>query len=331
MRRNSKIHPFGNEMPSRSLNQKRERRLSRASRRPSGLFSSGMSIGDEDGSEFISLMKAGAKLTTIKSNANFMYRKSTTPQSCVDISEFRESLKVTKIDLTKKKLTTKIETKEPLWDSVNGVINTKCHLMTYWDINTILLLMFVSIITPYEVAFLETEIDFLFFVNRFVDLFFWIDMGIQFVLPYRDNFGHEIRISKLIRNRYLRTWFFVDFISVFPFEGVLALSSLESFGDSVKILRVAKLLKLIKMTRVLKSLRILNRWEARVSINYGLVHLCMLLTALVFMSHWYACLWPILLSLEQGSEIDWSATFEWFEAEGGVCLLFFLSIHIVIF
>lgn len=30
----------------------------------------------------------------------------------------------------------------------------------------------------------------------------------------------------------------------------------------------------------------------------------------------YACLWPILLTLEQGDDLDWSATFEWLDVEG---------------
>ena len=41
-----------------------------------------------------------------------------------------------------------------------------------WDVLTMLCLIFTALVTPVEVAFLKTQIDTLFFINRVIDLIF---------------------------------------------------------------------------------------------------------------------------------------------------------------
>jgi hypothetical protein len=42
--------------------------------------------------------------------------------------------------------------------------------MRRWDLVTVLLLGFTAVVTPFEIAFLDTSVDGLFVVNRLVDL-----------------------------------------------------------------------------------------------------------------------------------------------------------------
>ena len=42
------------------------------------------------------------------------------------------------------------------------LVDPNCEEMRYWDMTSILLLCFVMLVTPYEVAFLETAINALF-------------------------------------------------------------------------------------------------------------------------------------------------------------------------
>ena len=57
--------------------------------------------------------------------------------------------------------------------------------------------------TPFEVAFLESKINFLFFLNRMVDLGFIIDMVIAFHVAYFDNKTNELKKHRgLIAIRY---------------------------------------------------------------------------------------------------------------------------------
>ena len=48
--------------------------------------------------------------------------------------------------------------------------------MKVWDLAMVIVLLLVAIVTPFEVAFLDIQIDGLFFVNRVVDALFLVDM-----------------------------------------------------------------------------------------------------------------------------------------------------------
>ena len=74
----------------------------------------------------------------------------------------------------------------------------------YWDIVTIVALLFVALVTPFEVAFLEAPRDakdiwerfesvgWLFCVNRLVDCLFTVDLVLQFRLMYTENASTEV-------------------------------------------------------------------------------------------------------------------------------------------
>ena len=53
-----------------------------------------------------------------------------------------------------------------------------------WDLVTAVLLMFVAVVTPFELGFMETDVEstrglVLFSVNRLVDLVFFVDILMQ--------------------------------------------------------------------------------------------------------------------------------------------------------
>ncbi len=62
------------------------------------------------------------------------------------------------------------------------LIDPNSNFMRKWDLTSIILLGFVMVVTPYEVAFLGTSLDFLFVINRLIDIYFIADMCIQFFL-----------------------------------------------------------------------------------------------------------------------------------------------------
>lgn len=78
--------------------------------------------------------------------------------------------------------------------------------MQNWDLVILACLFFTATITPYEVAFMETEINFMFFVNRFVDACFLCDMVKEFFLMYYNDDGRLIRHRGKIAKRYLKGW-----------------------------------------------------------------------------------------------------------------------------
>jgi len=63
----------------------------------------------------------------------------------------------------------------------------------------------------------------------------------------------------MIAKNYITGWFFIDLISIFPFNLILS-----STGDSsdingmAKITRIGRMYKLVKLTRLLRILKILK-------------------------------------------------------------------------
>ena len=65
-----------------------------------------------------------------------------------------------------------------------------------------------------------------------------------------------------IRSKYLRGWFAIDFLSVFPFElvGAAARSDTVARFDAIVLLRLLRLVKLLRLLRVSDSV---TRLQAR--------------------------------------------------------------------
>ena len=102
----------------------------------------------------------------------------------------------------------------------------KTKWIGYWDMATVVALLFVALVTPFEVAFLDSPRDWndvarrfgsvgwLFTVNRCVDGLFIVDLVLQFRLMYTEvdsAFGTQwvTNPTRIIRH-YLKTWFALD-------------------------------------------------------------------------------------------------------------------------
>ena len=71
--------------------------------------------------------------------------------------------------------------------------------MMKWDLVKALLLLFTALFTPYEIAFLETRMNFYFVVNRIVDLGFGLDIFVNFNLAFYAQDGNMIKKKSLVR------------------------------------------------------------------------------------------------------------------------------------
>jgi len=114
-----------------------------------------------------------------------------------------------------------------------------------------------------------------------------------------------IRDPKMLRMRYLKSWFAVDFVSVLPFDAVsLALSSNRQNirFEEAKLLRCIKLLRAIKLVRVMRTSRVIKRWQNEVTLQFASQRLGAFLVILLLLSHWLACVWGFV-GLTLGEEL----------------------------
>ena len=161
--------------------------------------------------------------------------------------------------------------------------------MQYWDLCTMVALLFTALVTPYEVALLPTKLNGLFAVNRCVDAIFVCDMVINFFLAFRDESpsgGRRlVKDFKTIRRRYLSGWFSIDLISVLPFD-LLGFFSGSALLTRFKLVRVLRLMRLLKLARVVRASRVFKRMEANISISYSVIGLIQFSVMLLVMGHW---------------------------------------------
>uniref|UniRef100_A0A7S2IUQ3 Ion transport domain-containing protein n=1 Tax=Alexandrium andersonii TaxID=327968 RepID=A0A7S2IUQ3_9DINO len=181
-------------------------------------------------------------------------------------------------------------------------------LLQWWDLGTMVALVFVALVTPAEVALLDTHFDTLFVINRIIDMVFIVDMALQFCVAYRVKTPYGSRLEtrrNIIIRHYLRTWFFLDLLSIMPFDSMsLILGS--TVLERAKVMKVLRLLRLIKLVRMLRASRVFHRWETSMAINYNTLKLVFAFSVFLLASHWLACFWAMLaFQGEDGGEGTW--------------------------
>ena len=160
--------------------------------------------------------------------------------------------------------------------------DSKWH--TVWDLFMVVLLGYVAIATPVELAFLSNDISVGYWAwNRIIDSAFMVDLVINFFLGQENPVdGKVVRDVKVISKTYLRTWFLVDLISVLPFY-LMDSTVTEEFiidnddiatSDSLRSLQVLRLVRVLKIVRLLRASRIINRWVRHRHTACMHVHFC---------------------------------------------------------
>ena len=202
----------------------------------------------------------------------------------------------------------------------------------FWDVLTLLSLMFTIFVTPYEIGFLSTETTSLGLeiLNYVVLVVFSVGIVMQFFMPFRESYlvgGARVKDHKRIAIRYLRSWFVLDFVSTMPYELVanliiygsprptaaLGVDAVQG-GDgtvmlkastTLRMLRLLRIVRLLKLGRVARASKIAGRvadqLERYVSISYSVRTLFSWTLLMLVLIHWFCCVWG-LVGQEQGTQ-----------------------------
>mmetsp|Transcript_9796 Transcript_9796/g.34132 ORF Transcript_9796/g.34132 Transcript_9796/m.34132 type:complete len:698 (+) Transcript_9796:423-2516(+) len=185
--------------------------------------------------------------------------------------------------------------------------------MNRWDMYIAILLLYTALVTPFEVGFLQTEIEgpslVLYCINRLVDFSFFLDIFVNFNLAYYDSSlgsGTWVTDRGKIASRYAKGFFVIDVASIVPFDSMPLMMSGDAADDmnDLKVLRLLRLLRLIKLLRILKSGRMLRKLEDNIHVDYGVLTLTKFIVGTLFIAHWLACLFAMLTGIS-GYYDDW--------------------------
>ena len=146
--------------------------------------------------------------------------------------------------------------------------NNKFKLL--WDLIIIFLLLFVCIVIPWRIAFVKNEPYTTKQIFILIDALFAIDIILTFFTTTENNKTNEENTShKVIAKEYFECWFWIDLISIFPFDEVSNLILYENSNEKqykntaymLKAVRITKISKLIRLMRLVKLLKLMKNSE----------------------------------------------------------------------
>jgi hypothetical protein len=136
-----------------------------------------------------------------------------------------------------------------------------------WDIAITLCLLVSCILTPFNIAFSDNLDGILWYstLNYLIDFCFLIDIVINFNTAIIDEEFKVIDDRKAIAMHYITGWFFIDLVSIVPFESLSMLIYLEDGQDegmgstkANQLIRIARISKLYKLAKIVKLLRLIK-------------------------------------------------------------------------
>ena len=142
-----------------------------------------------------------------------------------------------------------------------------------------------TIVEPIDIAFNPptfNDLEVVIFISL-INLTFAIDIIFNFMCAYIDPYtGEEILDYKKIAINYLRGIFWIDFLSVIPFELILG-----DFTENKSILKSFSLLKMFRVLRLNKFITYLNQ-NREIKTSLRIMKLCFFLIVYI---HLTGCIW----------------------------------------
>ena len=142
------------------------------------------------------------------------------------------------------------------------IIETNSRMRMVWNLIVFFLLMYTATLVPYRTVFIEDEssTSVFFYFDMLVDILYGTDLILNFFMAYEDaDKKLEIRL-KCISSNYLRTWFFLDFLSCIPMQYIKVDETGEGggVGGLGKIMKLPRMYKMIKILRLFKLVRLMK-------------------------------------------------------------------------
>lgn len=183
----------------------------------------------------------------------------------------------------------------------------KSDSLNAWDTLLAVLVIYVAMMEPIRVGFtLETDrtsdvFGGLYWFELVVDLLFIADLFVCFRTCFVviDEWQNQFLIQDPveIKNVYLRSWFFLDLIAVFPMAYILEIYEEATPGERLSpndknvlkfVLRLIRLTKLIRLRRISDLMGRLEHTFPKLFESYVLIKMFFSIT---YCAHVIACLW----------------------------------------
>ena len=186
-----------------------------------------------------------------------------------------------------------------------------------WDLIGIVLILEELIMIPLLLSFEFDSPPELELANLLITVFFIMDMVLNLNTGYYSK-GTLIMQRKKIIKKYMSFWFYIDFVSSFPFdllpldqltpdEGVTDKSEISKKARVLRIVRFLRFAKLSKLLRILKLKKTLEKIEDYFQMDLTLntiMEALKLISFIFFLAHWCACFFHLVAVYEKDEGYD---------------------------
>lgn len=173
---------------------------------------------------------------------------------------------------------------------------------------TALLLLVLAFYIPFSIAFLDVE-DYIWF-DWYQLAWFSIDIVLSFCSPFESEEGW-VTNPRWIAYEYCQCYFWIDFLSTFPFVLTLGASSgaspLTKLLKMPRLIKTLRVLKVTKLTRAYKLDDVLSQVTAHLMIPPNAATLVILFLCALVVNHCFACMWYSLGAKEYSEECQINA------------------------
>jgi CRP-like cAMP-binding protein len=188
---------------------------------------------------------------------------------------------------------------EELKEKFACLVNPEGTFKFYWDHFHILCVSYIILFVPFKFSFLNEELDSLemLVIGYAVDAFFFIDIVLNFFTPIY--IKHElITDHKIIAKQYFKFWFWLDLLSIFPFE-LLFDTVKSSYSIFIRITKIPRLWKVLRAAKLFRAFRVKKKnptflgkiWMFLKSKNAAFISLYFFS---MIAAHVMACLWHFI-------------------------------------
>uniref|UniRef100_UPI00358E2774 potassium/sodium hyperpolarization-activated cyclic nucleotide-gated channel 3-like isoform X1 n=1 Tax=Myxine glutinosa TaxID=7769 RepID=UPI00358E2774 len=197
------------------------------------------------------------------------------------------------------------------------IIHPYSDFRFYWDLIMLFLMVGNLIIIPVGITFFKNENTTPWIVfNVLSDTFFLVDLVLNFRTGIVVEDNTEIILEpRRIKIMYLRSWFFVDFISSIPVDYIFLIvktgidSEVYKTARALRIFRFTKILSLLRLLRLSRLIRYIHQWEEIFHMTYDLasavVRIFNLIGMMLLLCHWDGCLQFLVPMLQDFPEDCW--------------------------
>lgn len=198
-----------------------------------------------------------------------------------------------------------------------------------WDLIIGIVMLYVSIVTPLSMAFLETNtFDVLFWVDVTIDAIFALDVILNLNTYYLDEEGNIIVKRKEIFLNYLRGWLIVDIFTCIPFEilqlftgGYSATNKLARMTKLRVLPRLFRVARLLKMVKHVRSSSFVQQLQLLFSLSHRIMQVLTMFTGTIICIHVIACFWYFVAKMNDFNSETWISRYKFEDKEPGYLYL----------